>query len=253
MGLSSAIAPPITTGGQMIMCAHMGGPTRRSKANTKGITMAPSMKMTNTAGPSPESCGPRSSPHSTQRSATPSSPSNSLPRPQRGQRHRSPADSGATDGVPGLLGNAAACFVADADQGFDEEALLHLYNVMAERGGHLLLTARVPVPRWGVALPDLSSRLATAMSVAVEAPDDELIAGVLIKHFLDRQIRVDPAVATFLLGRMERSFAAARRVVAALDAAGLAEKRGITIPLAREVMRRLDFESKGREDGWISD
>ena len=162
-------------------------------------------------------------------------------------------DALTTDGVPGLLGNAAACFMADADHGFDEEALLHLYNVVAERGGHLLLTARVPVPRWGVALPDLSSRLATAMSVAVGAPDDELIAGVLIKHFLDRQIRVDPAVATFLLGRMERSFAAARRVVAALDAAGLAEKRGITVPLAREVLRRLEFESKGREDGWISD
>ena len=133
--------------------------------------------------------------------------------------------------------------VADADRGFEEEALLHLYNVVAERGGHLLLTARGPVARWGVALPDLASRLAAAMSVAVGAPDDELIAGVLIKHFLDRQINVDPSVVTFLLGRIERSFAAARRVVAALDEAGLAEKRGITVPLARAVLQRLELDS----------
>jgi chromosomal replication initiation ATPase DnaA len=99
------------------------------------------------------------------------------------------------------------------------------------------------VPLWGIALPDLASRLAAAMGVAVGAPDDELIAGVMIKHFLDRQIRVDPAVATFLLGRIERSFAAVRRVVAALDKAALAEKRGITVPLAREVLRRLEFDS----------
>ncbi|MBE9557077.1 MAG: DNA replication protein [Proteobacteria bacterium] len=153
-----------------------------------------------------------------------------------------------TDNLPLLLGGAMTCFMEDADRGFEEEALLHLYNLMAERGGHLLLTARAPMVRWGIALPDLSSRLATAMSVAVGVPDDELIAGVLIKHFLDRQIRVDPAVVTYLLGRMERSFAAARLVVAALDSAALAEKRGITVPLAREVLRRLDFDRERSED-----
>ena len=148
-----------------------------------------------------------------------------------------------TDSLPALLGEALACVVEDADRGADETALFHLYNMLAERGGHLLLTARTPVSRWGIALADLRSRLAAAMSVAVGPPDDELIGGVLIKHFLDRQIRVDPAVLTFLLGRMERSFAAARRIVAALDEAGLAEKRGITVPLAREVLKRLDMDS----------
>jgi chromosomal replication initiation ATPase DnaA len=152
-----------------------------------------------------------------------------------------------TDNLRLLLGDARACFMEDADRGVDEEALLHLYNLVTERGGHLLLTARGSVARWGVGLPDLASRLAAAMSVSVGAPDDELIAGVLIKHFLDRQIRVDPAVVTFLMGRMERSFAAARMIVSALDKAALAEKRGITVPLAREVLQRLDMDNQGRE------
>jgi chromosomal replication initiation ATPase DnaA len=147
-----------------------------------------------------------------------------------------------TENLPRLLGEAVACVVEDADRGFDETALFHLYNMLAERGGHLLLTAQAPVSRWGIRLPDLNSRLSAAMSMAVGAPDDELIGGVLIKHFQDRQIRVDPAVVTFLLGRMERSFAAARRVVAALDEAALAEKRGITVPLARKVLQRLDMD-----------
>jgi chromosomal replication initiation ATPase DnaA len=149
-----------------------------------------------------------------------------------------------TDDLPRLLGAAKACVLEDAERGVDEEALLHLYNLLAERRGHLLLTARVPVPRWGIDLPDLHSRLAAAMSVAVGAPDDELIAGVLIKHFADRQVRVDPAVVTFLMGRIERSFAAVRRVVSALDQAALAGKRGITVPLAREVLQRMENESE---------
>lgn len=148
-----------------------------------------------------------------------------------------------TENLPDMLGDAAACVVEDADRGFEEEALFHLYNILVERNGHLLLTARTPVARWGIRLSDLKSRLSAAMSVSVGPPDDELMGGVLIKHFLDRQIRVDPAVVTFLLGRMERSFAAARRIVAALDAAALAEKRGITVPLAREVLKRLEMDS----------
>lgn len=152
----------------------------------------------------------------------------------------------SVDNAARLLGEARACVVEDADRGVEEEALLHLYNMLAERGGHLLLTGRAPAARWGLRLPDLSSRLSAAMSVAVGLPDDDLIGGVLIKHFLDRQIRVDPAVVTFLLGRMERSFAAARRVVAALDAAALAAKRGITVPLAREVLQRLESDDQGR-------
>lgn len=142
--------------------------------------------------------------------------------------------------VPDLVGSARACIVEDADGTVDEEALLHLYNLLAEEGGHLLLTAGAPPARWNIALPDLASRLAAAVAVEVGAPDDALIGAVLIKQFADRQIEVDAAVPSFLLARMERSFAAARRIVAALDAAALAEKRRITVPLAREVLRRIE-------------
>ena len=144
------------------------------------------------------------------------------------------------DAVPDLLGGARAAVVEDADAGVDERALLHLHNLLAEDGGHLLLTARTAPAEWGVALPDLASRLAAAMSVAVGAPDDALIGAVLVKHFADRQLSVDPAVVTFLLARMERSFAAVRSLSAALDAAALAAKRRITVPLARDVLRRLE-------------
>ena len=144
------------------------------------------------------------------------------------------------DAVPDLLGGARAALVEDADRGVDEQALLHLHNLLADGNGHLLLTAGISAAGWGVALPDLGSRLGAAMGVAVGAPDDALIGGVLVKHFADRQLIVEPAVVTFLLARMERSFAAARALVAALDTAALAGKRKITVPLAREVLGRLE-------------
>jgi len=140
-----------------------------------------------------------------------------------------------TDSVPDLLGTGRAAVVDDADRA-QPEALLHLYNVLAERGGHLLLTAAEPPARWTDTLPDLRSRLAAAPTVAVAPPDDALLAALLVKLFADRQLMVAEEVVLFLLHQMERSFEAVRRLVAALDAAALREKRAITIPLARAVL-----------------
>ncbi len=148
-----------------------------------------------------------------------------------------------------LPDGAKACTLDDADAAVDERDLLHLYNVVAERGGHILLTARSGPAHWRLDLPDLASRLRAAPSVALGAPDDALIGAVLVKLFADRQLRVEPAVVTYLVMRIERSFAALREIVAALDASALIGKRNITVPLARGVLAEIS----GRVDGWISD
>ena len=138
---------------------------------------------------------------------------------------------------------ATACVVDDAEsvlaQGLDE-AWLHLHNRLAEAGRHLLLAASRPPAHWSVALGDLRSRLNAAAAIAIKPPDDTLIAAVLVKLFSDRQLRVDSDVVSFMVARMERAFDAAGRLVAALDAAALAERRNITVPLARQVLEQAD-------------
>jgi chromosomal replication initiation ATPase DnaA len=153
-------------------------------------------------------------------------------------RSRAPiieADRLATDSVPGLIGRARTCVVDDADRA-RPEPLLHLYNLIAERAGGMLLTAREPPARWPGVLADLRSRLAAAPAVAVAAPDDALLAALLVKLFADRQLVVSEEVVLFMVRHMERSFEAARRLVADLDAVALRDHRDITIPLARSVL-----------------
>jgi len=154
-----------------------------------------------------------------------------------------PAAALADADVPALAGSGRAVAIDAADTVAGraaEEALLHLYNLANEGRGHLLLTGRTPPAQWPVALPDLASRVRAAPAVAVAAPDDAMLAAVLVKLFADRQVRVGSDVIAFLQARLERSFAAAGRVVAALDEAALARRRRITVPLAAEVLGELD-------------
>jgi chromosomal replication initiation ATPase DnaA len=124
-----------------------------------------------------------------------------------------------------------------------EQPLLHLHNLLAAAGRHLLMAGREPPARWGVELPDLRSRLGALPAVRIEPPDDALLAGVTVKLLSDRQLRVETAVLDYLLPRMERSFVAAKRVVARLDEMALQKRRAVTVALAREALQQ-----EGRED-----
>ena len=137
------------------------------------------------------------------------------------------------------LQNAECILVDDADQIKSEEALLHLMNWLRETGGSLLLSGAIRPVRWNIALPDLSSRLATLTVAEIDPPDDDLLTGVIGKQLADRQVIVNDAVIKFLIRRMERSFKVAGQIVERLDALSLSEGRPITIPLARKMFGNL--------------
>ncbi|MBN2631894.1 MAG: chromosomal replication initiator DnaA [Rhodobacteraceae bacterium] len=136
------------------------------------------------------------------------------------------ADVGAVavEDAEAVAGNPAA-----------EEALFHLHNLVVPRGS-LLLTAATPARDWGLALPDLKSRIEAAAVARLEAPDDALLSAVLVKLFADRQITVPPALIPWLVARMERSIAAARKLVAEMDARALAEGKPITRATAKGLL-----------------
>ena len=137
--------------------------------------------------------------------------------------------------------------VDDADEA-PERALLHLHNCCRETGAGLLLVAREPPSRWKIALPDLASRLRAMPVAAILPPDDALLAGLLIKHFADRQLRVPPALINYAVHRIERSFAAAAGFVDALDRAALGAGRPIGLALVRRVLAEIGDQREPRSD-----
>jgi chromosomal replication initiation ATPase DnaA len=123
--------------------------------------------------------------------------------------------------------------------GLDEISLFHTYNRVKEQGGTLLLVSELQPRDWPVRLPDLASRLAATPQLAIGAPDDDLLGAVIIKQLRDRGWSTPPEVVTYLLARIERSFAAATRIVAELDQKAGGEKRNMTVILAGKVLRDL--------------
>jgi chromosomal replication initiation ATPase DnaA len=142
------------------------------------------------------------------------------------------------------LAKAGAVLLEDVDNGRAvEREMFHLINLLRSSGGSLLMTARSWPDSWRVVLPDLLSRLRLAPAVEIAEPDDALVRAVLVKLFVDRQLRIDTSVVEYLAVRIERSLASARAIVEALDREALERGRAVTRPMAADVLKRLEQSS----------
>jgi chromosomal replication initiation ATPase DnaA len=119
----------------------------------------------------------------------------------------------------------------------DERALFHLINLAREENVYLLFTARTAPPAWPVAIADVVSRLRAMPVVTLQAPDDAMLRAVIVKLAADRQLKLEENVVSYLSTHIERSFAAARAAVIALDNEALRLGRPPSRALAADMFR----------------
>ena len=160
--------------------------------------------------------------------------------------------------VPGALATGALVVEDLRPADFDERALFHLLNLAREDEAYVLITGRVPPVAFDVELRDLRSRLRAAPVVSLGecptgsldpyglraapvvsllSPDDLLFRGLIVKFCADRQLSIDESVVSYLVTRIERSYAAAREAVERLDTEALRLGRPVTRALAVDVLR----------------
>jgi chromosomal replication initiation ATPase DnaA len=157
------------------------------------------------------------------------------------------AEALAEGDVPSLLSSGALVVEDAPGPRLNERALFHILNLAREQQAYLLVTSSEVPATWNPALADLASRLKALPVAILGFPDDDLLRGVLVKLFADRQIAVDEAVISYLLARIPRAPAAARALVAEIDRRALEEKAEVTRNFVASVLTSLD------EPGLFSD
>ena len=87
--------------------------------------------------------------------------------------------------------------------------LFHLINLAREEEAFLLFTARTAPSVWPVVIADLASRLRALPVMTLQAPDDGLLRGLIVKLAADRQLALEEGVVA--LSRRPTSSARSRR------------------------------------------
>ncbi|HTG39963.1 HdaA/DnaA family protein [Sphingomonas sp.] len=119
-----------------------------------------------------------------------------------------------------------------------EAEIFHAWNLAQADRKPLLIVADHAPPEWTVRLPDLRSRLAATPVLRIEEPDDALFAALLRDQFDRRELFAGEELIGWILKRVDRTYLSLVRVVDALDdAAHDADRRRISIPLARPALQ----------------
>ncbi len=144
--------------------------------------------------------------------------------------------------APEQVANAPALLWEDADRTpWNEEtqkSAFHLLNMAREHKKPLLITAATAPLNWPLQLADLRSRLLALPVATIDAPDDTLVAALLLKHLKDRQLKVSEDVLNYLIPRLPRDGHVITEIVRAIDSASLADRRAVTIPFVKSILEK---------------
>lgn len=118
-----------------------------------------------------------------------------------------------------------------------EEALFHLYNRVREQQGCLMVTARQSPRGLTITLPDLQSRLMWGTTFQLHnLSDNEKCDALMLRADL-RGMHLSMEVAQFLVRRLSRDMHNLFAQLAILDEASLVEKRRLTLPFVKSVLK----------------
>ncbi len=120
-----------------------------------------------------------------------------------------------------------------------EEALFHCFNRVQTSGGKLLIAANKNPANIRFGLPDLRSRLSTALVYRLSTMNDEDKQQALIIQAQSRGLILTEDVAQYLLRHYGRMMTDLMAILHRLDDASLAENRRLTIPFVNQVMSNV--------------
>jgi DnaA family protein len=117
-----------------------------------------------------------------------------------------------------------------------EEALLHLYRQLQERGASLLFASSSGPLELDIGLADLASRLRAAHVFAIRPLDDADRARAIERLAAQRGLELGADVVNFILRRAPRRMDELIATFERLDRGALAQQRRLTIPLVKDVL-----------------
>ena len=90
----------------------------------------------------------------------------------------------------------------------DEKTLYSIFNFVEQYNKYLIINSIDSINSIEFTLPDLKSRLKNCIFAKIDKPDDDMIFALVLKHFADRQIKIEKKIIEYitkeLKGLMEK-------------------------------------------------
>ena len=118
----------------------------------------------------------------------------------------------------------------------DEKILYSIFNFAEQFNKYLIINSINPLNSVDFALPDLKSRLKNCIFAKIDKPDDDMIFALVLKHFSDRQIKIEKKIIEYITKRIERSYGKILDFIYKVDQFSLINKKPIDYKSIKKIL-----------------
>ena len=118
----------------------------------------------------------------------------------------------------------------------DEKILYSIFNFAEQYNKYLIINSVNPLNSLKFSLPDLNSRLKNCIFAKIDKPDDDMIFALVLKHFSDRQIKIEKKIIEYITKRIERSYGKILEFIYKVDQFSLINKKPIDYKSIKNIL-----------------
>ena len=119
---------------------------------------------------------------------------------------------------------------------FDEKILYSIINFAEQYNKYLIINSLKPLNLIDFVLPDLKSRLKNCIYAKIDKPDDDMIFALVLKHFSDRQIKIEKKIIEYITKRIERSYGKILDFIYKVDQFSLINQKSIDYKIIKKIL-----------------
>tara|TARA_Y100001970_G_scaffold283327_1_gene398159 strand:+ start:2907 stop:3572 length:666 start_codon:yes stop_codon:yes gene_type:complete len=118
----------------------------------------------------------------------------------------------------------------------NEKILYSIFNFTEQFNKYLIINSIKPINLINFTLPDLKSRLKNCIFAKIDKPDDDMIFALVLKHFSDRQIKIEKKMIDYITKRIERSYGKILDFIYKVDQYSLINKKPIDYKSIKKIL-----------------
>ncbi len=118
----------------------------------------------------------------------------------------------------------------------NEKILYSIFNFVEQYNKYLIINSNKPINSINFELPDLKSRLNNCIFAKIDKPDDDMIFALVLKHFSDRQIKIEKKIIEYITKRIERSYGKILDFIYKVDQFSLINKKPIDYKSIKKIL-----------------
>ena len=118
----------------------------------------------------------------------------------------------------------------------NENILYSIFNFAEQYNKYLIINSIEPLISFNFLLPDLKSRIKNCIFAKIDKPDDDMIFALILKHFSDRQIKIEKKMIEYITKRIERSYGKILDFIYKVDQFSLINKKPIDYKSIKKIL-----------------